>query len=320
MGIVLRVETDMFVFADVVGYMVNPVNLVKVAGAGLALEFKKRAPEFMERYKEACDSKELRMGTVVPVETNQNWDMILLPTKSHFYDTSDSLDITRGLEALRELLKQDRYKYASVGLPMLGCGLGKQDYDTVFPLMKEHLSDLDATVIISMAPDKTELRPRYLLIAGPPGYGETPEQQKEIDEKIDAAMDAWGMSLSDYTGILSGGLDGVDTYIGGRDFNKNYEDTFVYKRTGGVPLVIKPDKAKDGIGSNLIQNQLLCELAHDIILLKPEGYNNNRMSLMQLWITGDRIKRHEDGHEQRRVAVSGEREVNVTGEKLEFIS
>ena len=57
-----------------------------------------------------------------------NCGIIDFPTKRYYADTSSKEDIIRGLEALRELLKTDRYRYATLAMPMLGCGLGKQDY------------------------------------------------------------------------------------------------------------------------------------------------------------------------------------------------
>lgn len=313
MPLVIKTELDMFVFADVTSYMVNPVNLVAAPGVGLALEFRKRAPKFFQPYRDACLSGELRIGTVQVIEdTDQEWGIINFPTKRHFADTSDKGDIVRGLEALRDLLKTDKYRYTSIGMPMLGCGLGKQDYEVVYPLMIDYLSNLDATVMLSMSPARTEMRPKYLVIVGPPSYGLTEEDKAVIDSTIDKVMNLWGASLSDYAGIVSGGYIGVDSYIAGEHFLKDVESTYVFKKTGGTPLVVKPDKARNGIGSNLIQNHLLCEIADDIIFFKPVGHNNNRLSEMQVWIKEDREKRHNDGHDPRRVAVFGEHQPDLT--------
>lgn len=317
MPIVTRVETDMFVFSDVADYMVNPVNLVSAPGAGLALEFRKRCPEFYEPYRAACQSQELRIGTVqVLDDLNTPWGIINFPTKRHYADTTHKDDLVRGLSALRDILLTEKYRYASIGMPMLGCGLGKQDYEVVHPLMVDHLGDLEATVFLSMSPARTELRPRYLVIVGPPDYGLKDNDKSKVDEIIDKATNHWGNQLSDYDGIVSGGYPGVDTYIAGSQFNKDIENTYVFKRTGKTPLVVQPNPERNGVASTMKHHHLLCEIGHDFIFFKPEGYNNNRMSFMQRWIKQDREKRENDGHEQRRTVVYGVTDTTLQQERM----
>ena len=318
MALIVRIEKDMFVFADVVDYVCNPVNLVGAPGAGLALEFRKRIPDeyYFHPYREAIRTKELRVGTVQVLETNHSWGIINFPTKRNYNDLTSREDIVRGLEALRELLQTDKFKHASIGLPMLGCGLGQFDYETFYSLAMDHLSDLDATILLSMDPNKTELRPRYLTIVGPPGFGLKDDDKKIVDETIDKILEKWGTKLEDYTGVVSGGLPGVDAYVCGQAYGKDHEDTLVYRRTGKKPIVVHANDYRNGIGANLTQNKLLCEIGHDIILFKPIGHNNNRMSFMQLWVKNDRQKRANDGHEPRRLAVFGERETTASVEKV----
>lgn len=313
MPLVHRVTMDMFEFAEVIDYMCNPVNLLGVPGAGLALEFRNRAPDYVERYREACRDHSLRIGTVQVLEdVNQPWGIINFPTKRHYAEHSNVSDIIRGLEAMKDLLSQDFYRYASVGMPMLGCGLGKQDYPTVQPLMEQFFTDLDACVFLSMSPERTEMRPRYLTISGPVDYGKTSEQQQEIDETIDKAMSAWGMSLSDYTGIVSGGYPGVDSYICGTDYGKTvessipYQDTYVWRKTEKMPLVVKPNSARDGVGASVKHGSLLCEIGDDVILFKPQGCNNNRMVNMQTWLDQDKRLKASQGKPQKRVAIKGD--------------
>lgn len=307
MPLIIKVESDMFVFSDVVDYMVNLVNLVGVSGAGLALEFRKRCPDHIELYRKACRTKELRFGTVQVLEdVGQSWGMINFPTKDHFANLSSTEDISRSLEALRDLLKTDRYKYSVIGMPMAGTGLGKASYEDVFPLMIDHLGNLDATVFLSLAPEKTDLKPRYLAIVGPLDYGHTNIQKENIDWVIDKTLEHWGMSLSDYTGIISGGYIGVDGYIGGESYLQNVEDTYTFRKTGKPCLVIKPNEVRNSLGANLIAGNVICESAHDIILFKPKKHNNNRMSAMQTWIEADTISKLEKRLAPKRVSISGE--------------
>jgi O-acetyl-ADP-ribose deacetylase (regulator of RNase III) len=309
MAIIKRVTMDMFEFADVCSYMVNPVNLQAAPGAGLALEFRRRVPDdlFFTKYRDACRDSSLRIGTIqVLKETSHSWGLINLPTKRMYNNHSDKDDIARGLEALREFLKKDENKYCSIGMPMLGCGLGAQDYEVVYPMMVQYLGDLDATVFLSMSPERTEERPKYLVIAGPSDYGTTDEHKEVIDTTIDKVMAAWGMKLEDYEGIVSGGYAGVDKYICGEEFQKNEEDTYVFRKTGKIPIVVKPNTS-DGLGANLHLGNLLCEIGDDIILFKPNGHNNNRLSAMQTWLQADKENRHRLGMFPKRVAIFGEK-------------
>lgn len=317
MPVCMRIESDMFVFADVTDAMVNPCNLVGVSGAGIALEFRRRAPDHVEIYREACRTKELRMGTIKIIDSNDlPYQIWCVPTKDHFANPSSLTDIARSLEALRETLQTDRYKHTALGIPMLGTGCGKADYENVLPLMLDHLGDLDATIFLSLAPQRTEMRPKYLVIVGPPDYGLMPQDIEKIDEIIDKSMVHWGTSLSDYEAIVSGGYPGVDSYIAGTHFRKDIESTYVFRKTGKTPLVIQPNKTHNGVGSVMKHHHLLCEVGHDFIFFKPEGHNNNRMSLMQMWIRNDREKREADGHPPRRTVVFGVKDTTLQQEQI----
>jgi len=308
----------MFEFSGVCDYLVNPVNLRKVMGAGLAKEFRNRLGDrYFQRYCDACDSEELRIGTIlVHEDTGESYGVIDIASKRHWSDTSDVKDITRGLEALRAFLLEEKNKNATIAMPMLGCGLGKQDYPTVFPLMEQYLSDLAAVVFISMSPERTQERPRYLSIAGPLDYGRSDQDKETIDQSIAKVMNAWNTTLSDYEGIISGGYPGVDTYIAGEYFNKDVENTYVYRNTGKAPLVAKPNTYRNGVGANLHLGNLLCEIGEDIVLFKPKGHNNNRLSAMQTWLMADKEERLRQGIDPRRVAVFGEVGIMRTSEDV----
>jgi O-acetyl-ADP-ribose deacetylase (regulator of RNase III) len=76
-------DTDLF--ASRTEALVNPVNCVGVAGAGLAKEFKQKFPKSFLRYHNACADNTVRIGSVfVDVEPNAHYvQIIYFPTKSH---------------------------------------------------------------------------------------------------------------------------------------------------------------------------------------------------------------------------------------------
>ena len=49
--------------------LVNSVNCVGVMGRGVALAFKRRAPDNFKAYKAACDRRELQPGRMFVFET-----------------------------------------------------------------------------------------------------------------------------------------------------------------------------------------------------------------------------------------------------------
>ena len=318
MPIIVKVTKDLFEFDTIPDGIVNPVNTQGEVGTmGIATEFRRRAPDFVERYRDACRTGELRMGTAKVIDdVSSPFDVWCLATKRAPFDATDRDDVARALEGLRDLLLTDTYKYASIAMPMLGCGLGERDYEVVYPLMMETLHDLDATIFLGMAPNRTEMRPRYLVIVGPPDYGLTKEDKDKIDEIIEKSLAHWGATLDDYDGIVSGGYPGVDSYIGGCDYRKRVEDTYVYRKTGKEPYVVKPNPKRNGVTASLKHHHLLCEIGSDFILFKPAGHNNNRMSLMQKWINEERESRAEKGYPPRRVTTFGEKDISLKNEAV----
>ena len=302
--------------------MVNPVNLLGVPGAGLALEFRKRCPEYVEIYRAACRNNSLRIGTVQVIDNSLlpnsavDYDILNLPTKRHYADPSSLNDLSRGLEALAKLLNEDKYKYSTVCLPMLGCGCGKQDYLFVEPLMDDHLGKLEATVILCMNPDRTPLRPKYLAIAGPWDYGNDSTSQGNIDWVIEKTIEHWGITLSDYTGIITSGYPGTDKYLSGTTFLQDFEDSYIFKKTGKHPLIIKPNEVRHAVGATAFTAKTLVELADDIILFKPKGTDYDRMCIIQSETESANETLHNNGCPLKRVSIFGDKSLHHTRENV----
>jgi O-acetyl-ADP-ribose deacetylase (regulator of RNase III) len=272
MPIINRIETDMFRFQDCVDYMVNPVNLEGISGKGLAHEFRMRCPDSIEVYRTMCRTKELRVGTVTTYDgAEQRWGIIYLPTKRSPYDLSSKEDIQRGLVALRNLLKTDKFKNAVIGLPMLGCGNGQNSYEIVYPMMIELLSDLDATIIISMNPERTEVRPKYLSIVGASDFGADENDRTIIDRVIASCMKKWGYALSDYTGILVHGSGPTEQYME------------IYAQKEMVPVLkVSSNPVKHPAGHPMEADRTLSILGHDMIIFSPVDRDTKRGESVKL--------------------------------------
>ena len=135
-------------FASGAEALVNPVNCVGTMGKGLALAFKKRFPELVPLYEQACRDKRLALGKVWIAERPQGSPryVVHFPTKHHWRDDSYSWAIAKGLMVLRGEIEARSIQ--SIAIPALGCGLGGLSWSNVEPMMREELADLNAKVFL----------------------------------------------------------------------------------------------------------------------------------------------------------------------------
>ena len=136
------------IFAQPVEAIVNPVNCVGVAGAGLALQFRRRHPDAFQAYRRACAERRLRPGRIFLFDTGRDsprW-IVHFPTKRHWRDRSAIGDIEAGLRGLAATLAGHGIR--SVAIPPIGCGLGGLDWRAVRPLITACLADMPLTVIV----------------------------------------------------------------------------------------------------------------------------------------------------------------------------
>ena len=112
------------IFESKMEVLVNPVNCVGVMGKGLALEFKKRYPKMYQKYLDACQSGDLKIGN--PYITHGEKNILLFPTKDHWKEPSKLQYISWGLDYLALKIKYNHWAdaYPSFAFPALGCGLG----------------------------------------------------------------------------------------------------------------------------------------------------------------------------------------------------
>ena len=151
---IVFVEGD--IFDAEVEALVNPVNCVGVAGAGLAKEFKKRYPVIFSMYARYCTNGSVYPGRVLTLDLGAGqkprW-IIHFPTKRHWRNKSCIEDVALGVHALIKDLK--RFGIRSVAIPALGCGLGELRWSVVAPLLNlafEKRTDIDAVAYYPHGP------------------------------------------------------------------------------------------------------------------------------------------------------------------------
>ena len=136
------------IFAQPAEAIVNPVNCAGVAGAGLALQFKRRHPDAFLAYRRACTERRLRPGRMFMFDTGRDrprW-IVHFPTKCHWRDRSAIEDIEGGLRDLATTIAGQGIR--SIAIPPIGCGLGGLDWRAVRPLITASLADTPGTVIV----------------------------------------------------------------------------------------------------------------------------------------------------------------------------
>jgi O-acetyl-ADP-ribose deacetylase (regulator of RNase III) len=132
------------IFASTCQVLVNPVNCVGVSGKGLAKEFKRRFPLSVRTYeKDIRDASNgnsamtsLWIGAPADYGVVEHGKTVLFfATKVHWRDASVLSHIDDGLDGL--VLRCEHYRYPSIAIPALGCGLGQLVWGDVLPLIKD---------------------------------------------------------------------------------------------------------------------------------------------------------------------------------------
>jgi O-acetyl-ADP-ribose deacetylase (regulator of RNase III) len=118
------------IFASKAECLVNPVNCVGVAGAGLAKAFMEKFPNNYKAYRARCADGRLRIGAGYVFRSSlASTKVANFPTKSHWRDRSELRDIDSGLDwLLDEIDDGSLADVKSLAIPALGCGLGGLDW------------------------------------------------------------------------------------------------------------------------------------------------------------------------------------------------
>lgn len=133
--------------------VVNPVNCVGVAGAGLAKQIANKWPVATDQYRNACKKGLVKTGKMLVVPNTQVPGpeyIINFPTKRDWRHPSEYQYIQDGLQDLSLVITT--MKLESVAIPPLGCGLGGLMWDRVEPLIIATLKDLEEVKIIIYPP------------------------------------------------------------------------------------------------------------------------------------------------------------------------
>jgi O-acetyl-ADP-ribose deacetylase (regulator of RNase III) len=120
--------------------LVNPVNCVGVAGAGLALAFKRWDMTTFDEYRKVCRKRQLLPGGVLPiVSLSRGATIYHVATKGDWREPSRFEWVACGLDALVQCALA-HYELNSpihtIAIPALGCGHGGLVWSDVKPIMQ----------------------------------------------------------------------------------------------------------------------------------------------------------------------------------------
>lgn len=137
--------------------LVNPVNVVGVMGKGLASDFKRLYPEMFHSYQKYCDNGDLSIGKLQLFKTTNKW-ILNFPTKQNWRNPSKIEYIEQGLQKFVD--NYERLGIQSISFPMLGCGNGGLDWNTVKEVMERYLKKLPIDIYIHTT-KKDDLKPEH---------------------------------------------------------------------------------------------------------------------------------------------------------------
>lgn len=185
--------------------LVNTVNTVGVMGKGVALAFKKRFPQIMEKYQKACSEGRLSVGAFQITKINQSQHVINLATKEHWTNPSKYEWVGSGLVYLNKYITDQPGRFSSLCMPMPGAGNGGLDPARVQQMLRIYMAPavsdgLDLTLCAAEeAPIKDPV-----FFAGI-GARKTPEETLMVMRDVGAMLSERDIFLR------SGGAAGADS-------------------------------------------------------------------------------------------------------------
>lgn len=128
--------------------LVNTVNTMGVMGKGIAKDFKMVYPEMFKEYQLLCERKLFNVGQLWLYKTPHKW-ILNLPTKKHWRYPSKPEYIELSLKKFVDTYSEKGI--TSISFPLLGCGNGGLDWETlVKPLMEKYLANLPIDIFIHL--------------------------------------------------------------------------------------------------------------------------------------------------------------------------
>ena len=114
-------------------------------GAGIALKFDKEFPNMKRRLIETIAAKRLRYPfSIMYVEAEQR--VINMVTKEKYWNKPTYNDFLHSLLDVVQLC--EKYNIKKLGMPKIGCGLDKLQWEKVKEMIEDNFKDLDIEIVV----------------------------------------------------------------------------------------------------------------------------------------------------------------------------
>ena len=215
------------IFKSTAQVIVNTVNTVGVMGKGIALEFKKRYPDMFQAYRDICDRRKLKIGSLMLYYEPDHW-VLLFPTKENWRNPSRMEFIEAGLAKFCRTYAEKGI--TSVAFPKLGCGNGELNWSEVQPVMEKYLKDLPIDIYIYLG-------------NGPDPIPEHKIQEKTVDWLRQNAKDMSFQGLEDDI-RYNCSIIPFSFSSGGMDWNVIWQEELLFETQGSdaVSVTVNEDE------------------------------------------------------------------------------
>jgi O-acetyl-ADP-ribose deacetylase (regulator of RNase III) len=167
--------------------LVNTVNTAGAMGKGIAGNFKKLLPDMFKQYQQKCEKGLITIGNLWLYRTQNKW-ILNFPTKTHWKYPSKVEYIEKGLKAFVNNYRKANIK--SIAFPMLGCGNGELDWETVKPIMEKYLNKLPIDIFVyikndSIIPEHKNIEEMRKWLLSEPNYYAFLDFKNDLIELLD---------------------------------------------------------------------------------------------------------------------------------------
>ncbi len=296
MPLVTRASDDYMSWIPLVDIMVNPTNISGAAGAGIALLFRERYPEWYAAYQDVCNRGVFEIGRlhVFPVFDQQyrkHITIVSIATKRHWTDTSVPADVDAGCQRFAEYLRL--YPFHTVAIPLLGSGLGRMDADEAYAMMLRHFDPLPNILHLSRRPRDLPAVPLYLGVFGSREYSD----YDRIDLGVCEALIEFALSWSDFTAGVSGGARGVDKIAAGTGESGDTEINIMASHKL-KPIVCQADWDRYGNSAGFIRNRTAFDISTHIVTFVGTRSVGTRMMIDLINAHNSKVARAEEHQTQ----------------------
>lgn len=128
-----------------VDIILHGANCQKIMGAGIAAQIKKQFPKAYEvDLNDTRDTYEKLGSFSYAFENNKHiYNLYTQPFPGKWFSLS-ALD--NALVNFKHDIAFKNIEHLKIGMPYIGCGIGGGNWNTIFPLINKHLSDLEVYI------------------------------------------------------------------------------------------------------------------------------------------------------------------------------